>query len=127
MTFRLKIYDNYHYMDESESYVTGHFDSCAEAVAEAKSVVSRFIDACVAENPVITAEALLGMYRSFGEDPAIIAEAENNAPCGFSAWDYAEHYVEECLQNKQASVPVSAFQTWKNQRILQLKALLGMR
>lgn len=125
MTFRLKIYDNYHYMDESESYVTGHFDSCAEAVAAAKSVVSRFIDACVAENPAITAEALLGMYRSFGEDPAIIVEGEGNSPCGFSGWDYAERYVEECLQNKQAPVQVNAFHAWKNKLILQLKSLFS--
>ena len=41
----------------------------------------------------MSATALLSAYKSFGEDPFIIARAELPRP--FSAWDYAQKLAAE--------------------------------
>ncbi|MBK7559411.1 MAG: hypothetical protein IPI54_14655 [Chitinophagaceae bacterium] len=40
----LRVYDNFHYMDEDEAYNTGQFETYAEALAAAKAIVDRFLN-----------------------------------------------------------------------------------
>lgn len=97
MAYRLKIYDNFHYMDENEAYVTGFYEHCEGALLSAQLVVTQFLEAALEQNPELSAEELLGMYRSFGEDPVIISDAEGDVPCGFSAWSFAEGFVQDLI------------------------------
>lgn len=81
----VKVADNFHYMDESETYTLGTFETWDEALAAAKKVV----DDCLAHHyqTGLNAEDLYSSYKGFGEDPYI-----PSAPDGehFSAWDYAK-------------------------------------
>jgi hypothetical protein len=43
MKYRVLVDDNYHYMDESERYELGEFDTLEEAVAACKKVVDAFL------------------------------------------------------------------------------------
>jgi hypothetical protein len=76
--------DNFHYMDESERYLLGEFDSRDEALAACKKNVDDFLSSQI--KPGMTAEKLFQHYSSFGEDPFFIDDDPNNK---FSAWDYA--------------------------------------
>ena len=61
----------------------------------AEAACRRLVDAFLIEafEPGMNAAALLSSYKSFGEDPFIIAEAELPRP--FSAWDYAQKRAAE--------------------------------
>ena len=80
----VRVNENSHYMDESESYSEDGFDDCASAIAACKQMV----DAFLAGNSggTTTPEELFRVYTTFGEDPYVIS---NDPACTFSAWDYA--------------------------------------
>ncbi len=84
--FVVRVADNFHYMDEDETYTHGQFETWPEAVAAAKEIVDR----CLAEyhQPGMTADALFSQYTSFGKDPYISPVPDGEAR--FSAWDYAK-------------------------------------
>lgn len=84
--------DNFHYMDESERYRLGAFDSLEAAVAACKVVVDR----CLAETykPGMTHDELLSLYKMFGDDPFIVSSESREAP-PFSAWTYADERAHE--------------------------------
>jgi hypothetical protein len=88
--FTVHVADNFHFMDEDETYARGEYATWAEAVAAAGQIV----DDCLAHlyRPGITAADLYDMYTSFGDDPCI-----RPAPDGeqFSAWDYAKQRCNE--------------------------------
>ncbi len=92
--------DNFHYMDETERYHLGDFDSYAEAVEACKAIVERFVSSHF--KPGMTAEELLSQYKSFGEDPFIVGD--NSIP-EFSAWEYARSRVDEICTELPPSVP----------------------
>jgi len=83
--FTVRVSDNFHHMDEDETYTQGEYATWAEAVA----VSRRIVDRCLAEyqQPGMTAEALFSRYAAFGEDPLIVPTPEGEK---FSAWDYAQ-------------------------------------
>jgi hypothetical protein len=88
--YKVMVDDNFHYMDLSERYRDGAFDSCEAATEKCKQIVDTFL---LAEyQPMMTARQLLGLYKSFGEDPFIVSMDED---CTFSAWDYAERRCRE--------------------------------
>jgi hypothetical protein len=80
----VRVDENSHYMDASESYTEGGFDDCASAVAACKRMVDEFLagNSGGTTNP----EELFRIYTIFGEDPYVIS---NDPGCTFSAWDYA--------------------------------------
>ena len=82
--FLVRVYDNFHHMDEQESYDRGEYGTFEEALAAAKEIVER----SVAEHGFDHA-----MYTMFGEDPAIVCPPGNPHP-RFSAWDYAAELCE---------------------------------
>jgi hypothetical protein len=78
--------DNFHYMDEDERWEYGTFATPEEALAACRKLVDEWL--ALNHKPGITADALLSQYKSFGDDPYIIAPYEAQG-VAFSAWDYA--------------------------------------
>lgn len=81
----VRVADNFHYMDDGEAYVHGEFLTWEEAVAAAREIVDRSLDAEFRSG--ISAEQLFGRYTSFGDDPYIVPVPEGQK---FSGWDYAK-------------------------------------
>ena len=96
MSYRVYVGDNYHYMDESETYTLGPFESRDEAVALSRGIVDDFLVAN--HRPGMSAAELLELYHLFGEDPSVVpTPGEGAVP--FSAWDYAAQRVTEICGN----------------------------
>src|SRR5690554_5634375 len=90
--FCLRIYDNYHFMDEEEAYNSGSFDTYEDAVVAAKVI----IDDALAYNLKfgIKPEELNIYFSVFGEAPVVIPfDPRVKEP--FSAFDYARARAEE--------------------------------
>ncbi len=80
----LKVYDNFHYQDEDETYTRGPYPSASHAISAARGIV----DASMRKEKRLSqsAEQLLQRYTSFGEDPIVLGPGDFE----FSAWTYAE-------------------------------------
>jgi len=87
--FVLRVADNFHYMDQDETYTHSEYATWADAVAVAR----RIVDESLAEHyrPGISAGELFSMYTSFGDDPFIVSPPPGER---FSAWDYARQQCE---------------------------------
>jgi hypothetical protein len=94
--YKVLVDDNFHYIDESERYTHGQFDTLEAAIAACK----RIVDASLDEEfrPGITAERLLSRYTSFGLDPFVVGADVGSVP--FSAWEYAKARCPEIVQAK---------------------------
>ena len=100
MKFHLRVYDNYHYMDESEAYNHGQYNTYHDAIIAAKAIVDEFL----VDNwkSGISPDDLIGQYCIYGEDPIILPN-EHGEHERFSARTYAGiSAVEICrkLENK---------------------------
>jgi hypothetical protein len=87
--FRLRVWDNFHYMDESEAFDHGEFDTYEEALAAAMQIV---------EESVAHHGFKMEEYAMFGDDSGIICPPGDSQPL-FSARDYAR---ELCEKHKNA-------------------------
>lgn len=85
--YKVIVADNYHYMDESESYTLGSYATLEEAISKCKEIVDEYLSS--AYEPSMTSEMLYENYKSFGYDPYI------NAENFFSAWKYAKQKCDE--------------------------------
>ena len=90
----LMVDDNFHYMDESERYVLGVFDSYGAALAACMKIVDSFLEGEKDRNP----EDLYRLYTGFGEDPFILGP--HTGP-RFSAWEYAKSRCDELAGKKR--------------------------
>ena len=93
MTVRVLVDDNFHYMDESERYQLGVFDTVEEAVSKCREIIDADLAHMAKQaKPGLSPEALYELYMRFGEDPFIICEgaADKEAARAWSAWDYAK-------------------------------------
>jgi len=97
--FTVVIADNFHYMDEGESYEHGKFETLEGAIAAAKSIVDGFLASAL--KPGMTADELYSQYTSFGDDPYITSSNEPGVP--FSAWSYAKTRCLEMCGSQPAS------------------------
>jgi len=77
--------DNFHYMDESERYKLGEFETCEEATAVCRRIVDEFLEQGYEKG--MSFKELYKGYIGFGEDPFIVS---GDKTCFFSAWDYAK-------------------------------------
>jgi guanosine-3',5'-bis(diphosphate) 3'-pyrophosphohydrolase len=84
--FHLKVYDNYHYMVESEAYNHGQYDSYEEAMIAAKAIVDEFFEHNWKQG--LKPDYLIGQYCLYGEDPNILPN-EHGKHESFSARTYA--------------------------------------
>lgn len=85
MKFHIKVYDNFHYADESAAYIDGEYATYKEALMKAQSIVAEFLQHNWKSG--ISPSALLELFHIFGEDPVIIPEPDNKNL--FSARGYA--------------------------------------
>ena len=77
--------DNYHYMDESERYTLGEFDTYQTALKAAKNLVDESLAHLYKKG--MSERELYSAYHFFGEDPFISPDEGNPR---FSAWDFAK-------------------------------------
>jgi len=81
--------DNFNFMDESERYQAGEYDTQDEAIARCKAIVRSSLSGSKEREK--TAEAMYESYTMFGEDPFIVGPTE----ASFSAWDYAKELCDK--------------------------------
>jgi len=97
--YTVRVWDNFHYMEEDEAYNHGTFETYEEALAAAKAIVEESLSGCV---PITgNAEELYERYVMFGDDPGIMG------PPGtphFSAWTYAKARSGEIFPTKTNSL-----------------------
>jgi len=96
MRYRVLVDDNFHYMDESERYELGEFDTLEAAVAACKRIVDEFLISNY--RPGMTAAELSAQYALFGEDPFVVYPGQETVP--FSARDYAAERVEQICHER---------------------------
>ncbi len=72
MSKKYKVYfdDNYHYMDESERYSVGSYNSLEMAIEKCKKITIRSLEDLYEKG--ITPEKLSAQWSMFGEDPFIV-------------------------------------------------------
>ncbi len=99
MYYHLRIYDNYHPMDESEAYDQGSFDTYTQAVAEAKKIIYEYMVYNWSRG--MTLDDLIRQYSFYGADPVILPAGKGILP-GFSARDYAGAIAEEICTKLEA-------------------------
>ena len=90
MKYKVVVDDNFHFMDESERYTHGEFDSAPDALSAAKALVDADLKSLYRAG--MTASTLYEHYMSFGNDPYIVTEDQG---CRFSAWSYAKERCQE--------------------------------
>jgi hypothetical protein len=83
--FKVIVADNYHYMDESENYELGSFETFEAAIDACKKIVDEFLESACSQG--VSGDELLKGYLMFGEDPYILSSEIKGVP--FSARDYA--------------------------------------
>lgn len=67
--FKIFVDDNYHYMDKSERYEVGSYDSLEEAVNKCRELTIRSLKDLYEKG--ITPEKLKTQWLMFGEDPYV--------------------------------------------------------
>jgi hypothetical protein len=92
--YRVLVDDNFHYMDESERYCAGEYDTEEEAVNKCKAIVESSLEG--SKKIESNAADLYASYTMFGEDPFIMGPTNGN----FSAWDYAKQRSKEIYPGK---------------------------
>lgn len=80
--YTVRMLDSFHFMDESEEYNSGTFNTYEEAVSKCRQIIDEFLES--AHKPGETAEQLYGTYVMYGDTPVIHGEKPGN----FSANDY---------------------------------------
>lgn len=68
--YHLRVYDNFHYGDESEAYDHGSYPTYQAAVIAAKAIVDEFFKHNW--NPGVEPDNLFSQYSLYGEDPVIL-------------------------------------------------------
>ena len=109
MPYKVIVYDNAHYMDESESYTHGEFETYEAALSAAKKLVDDELGN--AFKPGMPPEDLYRQFAAFGVDPVIVPPSEPP----FSAWDYAkERSLELCAPPRDVvePAPTPALSEW---------------
>jgi hypothetical protein len=98
MSYQLKIYDNFHYMDENEAYMHGAFATYEDALHAAKKIVEDHIISNY--KPGMSPSEMSANYKMFGEDPIIISEFRQDDERQFSAWTYAQEFAKRYFEEQ---------------------------
>ena len=86
-TYKVMVDDNFHFMDESERYEHGTFNTLEEAVAAGRRIVDE--DLISSYKPGVTATELYELYCSFGRDPYVLSVGGRAKSNKFRARSYA--------------------------------------
>jgi len=68
--FKVFVDDNYHYMDESERYTAGSYNSLEKAIERCKKITIQSLEDLCEKG--ISPEKLSAQWSMFGEDPFIV-------------------------------------------------------
>jgi hypothetical protein len=90
--YTVMVDDNFDYMEEEERQALGSFATAEEAVAACKACVDASLTHLCKRG--MSAAELLDQYRSFGDDPFVIAPP-GAGRIDFSAWSYAEERIRK--------------------------------
>lgn len=101
MKYHLRVYDNFHYMDESEAYNLGQYETYEDAIVVAKAIVDDFFVHNWKSG--VEAKYLLEQYYQFGEDPIILPN-EPGENLSFSARTYAQENYKIICENIEATL-----------------------
>lgn len=100
-TYNVVVASNFHYMDQSEHYAAGVFESADDALRLARKIVDESLPAY---QPGMTADQMFDAYKAFGEDPFIVPATDTSR---FSAWEYAAQLCKEmCVTDAAAGFTV---------------------
>lgn len=86
MKYKVFVDDNFHYMDESDRYLLGEYDSMEEALEACRNAVDDFLKHALSNQSFEDADSLFAHFRTFGEDPFIVSGDKKNP---FSSLEYA--------------------------------------
>jgi hypothetical protein len=100
MIYTVVIYENSRYMDGSEPYPLGEFETCDDALAAAKRAVDDDLDESY--TPGMAAGELYLQYITFGRDPRIDSSDDS---CYFSGWNYARERSAAICDGKRSASP----------------------
>lgn len=92
MEYHIRVYDNFHYPDDTDYDEVGSYATYEEAVAGAMAAVDRSLE--FQWKLGITAAALLDRFDDFGDSPSIVPD-ERKEHGYFSAHAYAASRVHE--------------------------------
>ena len=92
MKFHIRVYDNYHYMDESEAYNHGEYETYEEALVDAKAIVDEFLK--FNWKPGSKPDDLIVSFALYGEDPVILPD-QHGVHESFSASTYVDTRAAE--------------------------------
>lgn len=95
MKYHLRVYDNFHYNDESEAYDQGLYNSYDHALEAAKGVVDEFL--IFNWRKGMLSNDLHVLFLMYGDDPIIVPN-DRNEPLDlprFDARDYVVEIIEE--------------------------------
>jgi hypothetical protein len=81
--YKVFVDDNYHYMDESERYAAGSFDSLEGALAKCQEITIKSLSELCEKG--ISPEKLRAQWLMFGADPYIVG-GDGSVP--FSAREF---------------------------------------
>ena len=84
-SFKVFVDDNFHFMDESERFEKGEYETYEEAVEVCKKIIDQFLDVNYSEG--MSAKELYDKYKAFGSDPFIVPKPEK---AEFYSWGYAK-------------------------------------
>ena len=94
--FKVFVGDIFHFMDISECYEHGDYETYEEAVAACKAMLDKCLPETCDEGK--SAEELFREYVMFGEDPFVVPVPEGNVK--FSARKYVmQHYEKICSRS----------------------------
>jgi len=99
MTYQVFVDDNFHFMDESERYLHGEFDTCEEAISACKKIIDECLESSY--QPEMTADQLYESYAGFGDDPFIKSDDKS---CDFHSRDYAKSRCQAIIDEKSTNV-----------------------
>jgi hypothetical protein len=85
--YKVKVNDNFHYMDSRYCYEQGTYETAKEAIAACREIVDQSLEEL---QPRVSGEELYRMYVSFGDDPFIEVLGGSDDDAKFSAWSYAK-------------------------------------
>ena len=99
MKFHLRVYDNFHYTDESEAYNHGQYETYEEALAVAKAIVDEFLVHNWKKGS--TENELIVQFLFYGEDPIILPNGHGEQE-SFSARKYVVTRAAEICRKLEA-------------------------
>ncbi len=96
MAFHLRVYDNFHFPDQSEADDIGPYTTFEEASGAAKAIVDKFLVSNWKTG--IKPSELLALFNDFGDAPSVISD-DHLKHEHFSARNYAISRVEAVCKN----------------------------